>query len=70
MTTTSTLTRWRVADVVALYDLLFNDLLYRAQTVHRETGLKTEKLMEVDDVLKAAEVAKANGAPRFCMGAA
>ena len=31
-----TLQRWRVADVVALYELPFNDLLYRAQTVHRE----------------------------------
>ncbi|CEJ96475.1 Biotin synthase (EC 2.8.1.6) [Caballeronia glathei] len=96
--------RWRVADVVALYELPFNDLLYRAQTVHREhfdpnavqlstllsiktggceedcaycpqsvhhdTGLKAEKLMAVDEVLKAAGVAKSNGATRFCMGAA
>src|SRR4051812_24833346 len=79
--------RWRVADVVALYELPFNDLLYRAQTVHREhfdpnavqlstllsiktggceedcaycpqsvhheTGVKADKLMEVDAVLKA-----------------
>jgi len=29
-------TPWRVADVVSLYDLPFNDLLYRAQQVHRE----------------------------------
>ncbi len=28
--------RWKVADVVALYDLPFNDLLFRAQQVHRE----------------------------------
>ncbi|KAF1028476.1 MAG: Biotin synthase [Burkholderia plantarii] len=28
--------RWRVADVVKLYDLPFNDLLFRAQQVHRE----------------------------------
>ncbi|CAN7165723.1 biotin synthase BioB [Paraburkholderia hospita] len=97
-------TRWRVADVVALYDLPFNDLLFRAQQVHREhfdantvqlstllsiktggceedcaycpqsvhhdTGLKAEKLMEVEDVLAAAQVAKQNGATRFCMGAA
>ena len=27
---------WKVADVVALYDLPFNDLLYRAQQIHRE----------------------------------
>ncbi|CAG9237092.1 biotin synthase [Paraburkholderia sabiae] len=96
--------RWKVADVVALYELPFNDLLFRAQQVHREhfdantvqlstllsiktggceedcaycpqsvhheTGLKAEKLMEVDEVLAAARVAKENGATRFCMGAA
>ncbi|ALL63287.1 biotin synthase [Paraburkholderia caribensis MBA4] len=96
--------RWRVADVVALYELPFNDLLFRAQQVHREhfdantvqlstllsiktggceedcaycpqsvhhdTGLKAEKLMDVEDVLAAAQVAKQNGATRFCMGAA
>ena len=28
--------RWRVADIVALYELPFNDLLFRAQQVHRE----------------------------------
>jgi biotin synthase len=28
--------RWRVADIIALYDLPFNDLLFRAQQVHRE----------------------------------
>ncbi|KGD46811.1 biotin synthase BioB [Burkholderia pseudomallei] len=96
--------RWRVADVIALYELPFNDLLFRAQQTHREhfdanaiqlstllsiktggceedcgycsqsahhdTGLKAEKLMEVDAVLAAARTAKENGATRFCMGAA
>ncbi|MCA8304961.1 biotin synthase BioB [Burkholderia seminalis] len=96
--------RWRVADVVALFALPFNDLIFRAQQVHREhfdanavqlstllsiktggceedcgycsqsshhdTGLKAEKLMDVDAVLDAARAAKANGASRFCMGAA
>ncbi|KVC83884.1 biotin synthase BioB [Burkholderia ubonensis] len=96
--------RWRVADVVALFELPFNDLMFRAQQVHREhfdanavqlstllsiktggceedcgycsqsshhdTGLKAEKLMDVDAVLEAARAAKANGASRFCMGAA
>ncbi|MBN3733387.1 biotin synthase BioB [Burkholderia sp. Tr-20390] len=96
--------RWRVADVVALFELPFNDLLFRAQQVHREhfdanavqlstllsiktggceedcgycsqsshhdTGLKAEKLMDVGAVLDAARAAKANGASRFCMGAA
>src|SRR6201991_1540427 len=28
--------RWRVADVVELYELPLNDLLFRAQQVHRE----------------------------------
>jgi biotin synthase len=28
--------RWRVADVVALYELPFNDLMFRAQQIHRE----------------------------------
>jgi biotin synthase len=98
------LARWRVADIVALYELPFNDLMFRAQQTHREhfdantvqlstllsiktggceedcaycpqsvhhdTGLKAEKLMDVDEVLKAAETAKSNGATRFCMGAA
>lgn len=35
-TTPQPMQRWRVADVVALYELPFNDLLFRAQTVHRE----------------------------------
>ncbi|AJK47901.1 biotin synthase BioB [Burkholderia plantarii] len=96
--------RWRVADVVKLYELPFNDLLFRAQQVHREhfdanaiqlstllsiktggceedcgycsqsshheTELKASKLMDVGAVLDAARAAKANGATRFCMGAA
>src|SRR5258706_3255444 len=28
--------RWRVADIVALYELPFNDLMFRAQQAHRE----------------------------------
>jgi biotin synthase len=96
--------RWRVADIAALYELPFNDLLLRAQHVHREhfdanavqlstllsiktggceedcgycaqsmhydTGLKAEKLMDIGEVLDNARAAKANGATRFCMGAA
>ena len=27
---------WKVADIVALYELPFNDLIYRAQQIHRE----------------------------------
>jgi biotin synthase len=33
---TATRPRWQVADVIALYELPFNDLLFRAQQVHRE----------------------------------
>jgi biotin synthase len=96
--------RWRAEDVLALYELPFLDLLYRAQQVHRahfdanavqlstllsiktggcaedcgycpqsahfDTGIKAEKLMPLDEVLQAAEAAKAQGASRFCMGAA
>lgn len=95
---------WSVAAVQALLDKPFNDLLFQAQTVHREnfpggdielatllsvktggcpencgycpqsaefdTGVKAQKLMEVDEVLRAARAAKAAGATRFCMGAA
>ena len=36
----------------------------------KDTGLKAEKLMDLDDVYKAALEAKASGSTRFCMGAA
>ena len=96
--------RWSVEQIEALLNLPFNDLLWRAQQVHRQhfdanevelatllsvktggcpedcgycpqsvhydTGLKAEKLMESGAVKKAAEAAKAAGATRFCMGAA
>jgi biotin synthase len=96
--------RWSVAAIEALFELPFNDLLYRAQQVHREhfdanevqlssllsiktggcpedcgycpqsvhydTGVQADKLMDVAAVREAAEAAKAAGATRFCMGAA
>jgi len=43
---------------------------YCSQSAHFDTGLKAEKLMALDDVVKAAKSAKENGADRFCMGAA
>jgi biotin synthase len=95
---------WPVAEVLALFELPFNDLMYRAQQVHRahfpdgdvelatllsiktggceedcgycpqaarhDTGVEAKKLLELDTVLQAAREAKANGATRFCMGAA
>jgi biotin synthase len=95
---------WTPERVLALFDLPFNDLLFRAQQAHREhheantvqlstllsiktggcpedcgycpqsahhdTGLPASKLMALDEVLDAAQAAKAQGATRFCMGAA
>jgi len=46
------------------------DCGYCSQSAHAKTGLKADKLMEVDAVLAAAAEAKANGSGRFCMGAA
>ena len=46
------------------------DCSYCSQSVRFDTGLDATALMNVEDVLKAAENAKATGASRFCMGAA
>ncbi|WP_066702359.1 biotin synthase BioB [Curvibacter delicatus] len=96
--------RWSVEAIEALFKLPFPELLFRAQTVHREhfdptqvefatllsvktggcsedcgycpqsasfdTGVKASKLMELEEVLFAANRAKDAGATRFCMGAA
>jgi biotin synthase len=104
MPMTITRTDWTRAEIAALFELPFNDLLFEAQQVHRrwhapnavqlstllsiktggcpedcgycsqsafaESGLKAEKLMDVDAVLAAAGEAKAGGSGRFCMGAA
>jgi biotin synthase len=95
---------WPLDAVEALFALPFNDLIYRAQSVHREhfdptlvqlstllsiktggcpedcaycpqavryhTGIPNEPLLSLDEVIAAAKAAKANGASRFCMGAA
>ncbi len=87
-----------------MFELPFNDLLFRAQEVHRQnhaanavqlstllsiktggcsedcgycsqsahfdTEVKASKLMPLDEVLEAAQAATAQGATRFCMGAA
>ncbi len=96
--------RWTVAAVEALFALPFNDLLFRAQSAHREhfdantvqlstllsiktggcpedcgycpqaarydTGVTSQDLLPLDEVLAAAKAAQSNGATRFCMGAA
>src|SRR3990167_10366417 len=95
---------WSVLDVLALYDQPFPELLYQAQTVHRQhfsaasmqlstllnikvggcpedchycpqaaryhTGVKAQKLLDVQQVKEQALRAKEAGATRFCMGAA
>jgi biotin synthase len=95
---------WSIADVEALFDLPFSDLIHRAQTVHREhhdanrvqlstllsiktggcaedcgycpqaaryhTEVENEPMLDLAQVVATAKAAKANGASRFCMGAA
>lgn len=46
------------------------DCGYCAQSAHFETGVKASKLMDTDAILAEATQARANGATRFCMGAA
>ena len=46
------------------------DCAYCPQSARYATGVKPEKLMEVDTVLNEARAAKSAGASRFCMGAA
>ena len=46
------------------------DCKYCPQSAHYDTGLEKEQLMEIEKVLSAAAKAKAEGATRFCMGAA
>ena len=96
--------KWDFTRANDLYSLPFMELMFEAQTVHRqhfeqnemelctllsiktgacpedcaycpqsghfETGLAKENLLKVETVLEEAKRAKANGATRFCMGAA
>jgi len=95
---------WEKSDIEALFELPFNDLLYRAQQVHRayfdpnevqvstllsiktggcpedcgycpqsvhhQTAVEPESLLDVETVAEAARNARQAGASRFCMGAA
>jgi len=95
---------WKIDEIRSLFEMPFNDLLFKAHTIHREvfdpnqvqvssllniktgacpedcsycsqsskydTGLERESLMEIEQVLKKAQIAKDKGASRFCMGAA
>jgi biotin synthase len=46
------------------------DCGYCSQSIRFETGLKAEPLLQLDEVLERARIARSNGATRFCMGAA
>lgn len=46
------------------------DCAYCPQSARYNTGVKVEKLMDTEAILKDAHAAKATGATRFCMGAA
>ncbi|MDX1351407.1 MAG: biotin synthase BioB [Thiomicrorhabdus sp.] len=95
---------WSVEEIRAIMDQPFNDLMFQAQTVHRQnfnpnevqtstlvniksggcaedcsycsqsarnyTDIEKEQMMEVQEVIEQALVAKERGATRLCMGAA
>ncbi len=95
---------WTPDQALDLFGLPFNDLMFRAQTVHRrnfdankvqvstllsiktggcpedckycpqsahyDTGLVRDRLLPLEEVVRAANDALAAGASRFCMGAA
>jgi len=46
------------------------DCSYCPQSAHYDTGLEKQSLLPLDEVRTAVKNAKANGAQRFCMGAA
>ena len=69
--------RWHAPNEVQLSTLLSiktggcaEDCGYCSQSAFAKSGIKAEKLMNVDAVLAAAAEAKAAGSGRFCMGAA
>ncbi len=46
------------------------DCAYCPQSVRFDTGVTSQELMPLNEVIEAAQAAKAQGATRFCMGAA
>ncbi|HEV2986798.1 MAG TPA: biotin synthase BioB [Candidatus Angelobacter sp.] len=46
------------------------DCAYCPQSAHYRTGVERQQLMDPNQVLEAARIAKTEGATRFCMGAA
>jgi biotin synthase len=95
---------WTVAQIEALLDLPFSDLIHRAQLIHRQyhnanavqlstlisvktggcpedcgycpqaaryhTSVEDQEILSLTEVIDTARAAKAQGASRFCMGAA
>jgi biotin synthase len=95
---------WTIAEIEHIYTLPLPELVFRAQSVHRQnhaanevqgcvllsiktggcpedcaycpqsahykTGLEKKDLLDVDEALASARAAHAQGATRFCMGAA
>jgi biotin synthase len=95
---------WSKEEITALFELPFNDLVFQAQSIHRqyfdpnqvqvstllsiktgacpedcgycsqsarnEAEVERERLLPLDEVIEKAQLAKHNGASRFCMGAA
>lgn len=95
---------WSPEEVISLFELPFNDLIFKAQQIHREhfdpnavqlstllsiksggcsedcaycpqsahydTQVGNESMLPLATVVEKAKEAKANGATRFCMGAA
>jgi len=98
------LSAWTVAQIEALLDLPFSDLIHRAQLIHRQyhdanavqlstlisvktggcpedcgycpqaaryhTSVEDQEMLSLTEVIDTAKAAKAQGASRFCMGAA
>lgn len=94
---------WEIAETLDLFALPFNDLIYRAQTIHRRyhdpnviqvssllniksggcgedcgycaqsvhhnSDIQPKRLMNIAEVMNAAQYAQSQGATRFCMGA-
>nr|BET44721.1 MAG: biotin synthase BioB [Candidatus Aschnera chinzeii] len=46
------------------------DCKYCPQSARYKTGLQTERLLEIDQIIASAKKAKESGSTRFCMGAA
>jgi biotin synthase len=46
------------------------DCAYCAQSAHYDTGVEREDLLPIEQIVSAAKRARAQGATRFCMGAA